>query len=98
MKYRGGNIHLSRRAVLNTVRYDSIDYPLSNLSKKFSHSKGGNSNVFLITNPADDEENAIKFCKYDLNNTNKQTKKRIARFSREVEALEEPKLAVVLMS
>lgn len=87
MNYYQRNIKLSpkNKRYLNTVRHDNIDYVLTPLSNS---SRGGNSNVFNIEDPNDNEIRIIKFCKYDLNNPNKETRKRIARFAREIEALQ----------
>lgn len=88
MKFIRNNIilHPKRQWYLNTLRNDNIDYILSHLPNSYNgRSKGGNSNVFTITN--DLEQNVIKFSKYDLLKMTEQTEKRILRFSREVEAL-----------
>ncbi len=89
MYFKSGNINLSPKLHLNTVRYDNIDYVLSPLSDSHDRSKGGNSNVFKITDPQAEESYVIKFSKYDVNNPIKPFNniKRIARFGREIEAL-----------
>lgn len=91
MYYSSGNIFLSpkKNQHKNTIRYDNVDYLLSPLDNKNPRSKGGNSNVFKIVNPQTDEDFVIKFSKYDVNSPLKPANniKRIARFSREIEAL-----------
>lgn len=91
MYFDSSNIHLSPKAKshLNIIRYDNIDYVLSPLSEKHDRSKGGNSNVFKLTDPQSETVEIIKFSKYDtkrpkfpVNNI-----KRITRFAREIEAL-----------
>ena len=91
MYFRSNNIWLSNKIHKNTIRYDNVDYLLDHLDDKHKKSKGGNSNVFLITDPNTDEEYVIKFCKFDVSNTNAMTRKRIVRFSREIEALKKAK-------
>jgi serine/threonine protein kinase len=87
--FHSGNIHLSKKMHRNTIRYDNVDYVLSPLSKEYDRSKGGNSNVFKISDPQSDELLIIKFSKYDVNSPTKPINniKRIARFGREIEAL-----------
>jgi serine/threonine protein kinase len=95
MKYINGNIILNpkKKSHLNTIRFDNVDYLLTNLNEKFKgKSKGGNSNVFNINNPNTGENLAIKFCKFDLTQIDKWSEKRILRFSREIEALEQSKI------
>ena len=90
MKFKNNNIklHTKRKGYLNTLRYDNVDYLLTNLSEKFNgKSKGGNSNVFNLKDPNTDENYAIKFSKFDLKNVKPWSEKRILRFLREIEAL-----------
>lgn len=89
MYFKSGNIHLSKKLYLNTVRYDNVDYVLSQLSDEYDRSKGGNSNVFKITDPQSEEVLIIKFSKYDVKSPTVPFNniKRIARFVREIEAL-----------
>lgn len=89
MYFKSGNINLSPHLYLNTIRYDNVDYVLSPLSEDYGRSKGGNSNVFKITDPQTEEVLIIKFCKYDVNAPTVPVNniKRIARFGREIEAL-----------
>jgi serine/threonine protein kinase len=87
--FKSGNIHLSPKLYLNTVRYDNVDYVLSPLSEAHDRSKGGNSNVFKLTDPQSEDVLIIKFSKYDINNPTYPVNniKRITRFGREIEAL-----------
>lgn len=89
MYFNYGNIHLSKKEIKNTVRYDNVDYLITHLSKKKKGSKGGNSNVFKLLNPQTDDEFVIKFSKYNINKPNNPINiiSRITRFAMEVEAL-----------
>ncbi len=89
MFFQLGNIHLSPKMHRNTIRYDNVDYVLSPLSKGFDRSKGGNSNVFKLSDPQSGEVLIVKFSKYDVNSPTQPINniKRIARFEREIEAL-----------
>lgn len=92
MQFNSGNITLSSKQPkerYNTIRYDNVDYVLSPLSNKYDRSKGGNSNVFKITDPQTEEVHVVKFSKYDENSptTPVNNIKRITRFDREIEAL-----------
>lgn len=89
MYYNYGNIHLSKKEFKNTIQYDNIDYLITPLNEQKKGSKGGNSNVFKLLNPQTDDEFVIKFSKYNVNKPNNPENiiSRIARFSREVEAL-----------
>jgi serine/threonine protein kinase len=89
MVFFNGNINLSAQLGRNIVTYDNIDYVISHLNPSHTRSKGGNSAVFKLTNPQTEEERIIKFSKYNVDNPFRPTNnvKRIARFSREVEAL-----------
>lgn len=89
MYFKSGNINLSPELHLNTIRYDNVDYVVSRLSEEYDRSKGGNSNVFKITDPQSEEVLIIKFSKYDVNAPVVPINniKRIARFGREIEAL-----------
>lgn len=90
MKYVGGNIKLDPiKLHFNTLRYDNTDYLLTNLSNDFNgKSKGGNSNVFKLSDPNTDESFVIKLSKFDLIKVSAWSEKRILRFQREIEALE----------
>lgn len=78
-----------RKARRNYLSYNEEDYVLSNLESSIDgKTKGGNSNVFNITNVNSETEFVIKICKFDLNQITKFSEKRITRFSREIEALE----------
>ena len=87
MYFRHDNIHLSLKSHLNIVRYDNVDYVLSPLSEEHDRSKGGNSNVFKLTDPQSETVRIIKFSKYDINNRTPRFIKRIIRFEKEIEAL-----------
>ena len=89
MYYNYGNIHLSKKEFKNTIQYDNVDYLITPLNEQKKGSKGGNSNVFKLLNPQTDDEFIIKFSKYNVNKPNNPENiiSRIARFSREVEAL-----------
>ncbi len=91
MNFKFGNINLSKDDYKNIIRYENVDYLIKPLSENYNGSKGGNSNVFILIDPEDESESIIKFCKYDLNKPNPFTIKRIARFNREIEALEAAK-------
>tara|TARA_B100000678_G_scaffold204187_1_gene171979 strand:+ start:13083 stop:14006 length:924 start_codon:yes stop_codon:yes gene_type:complete len=91
LKYKNGNIKLSKgkQVLRNYLNYDNEDYVLSNLENSIDgRTKGGNSNVFKITNANTQADYVIKVCKYDLNRITPFSEKRISRFSREIEALE----------
>jgi serine/threonine protein kinase len=89
MIFKKGNICLSIKETRNTIQHDNIDYLIVPLNKTKKGSKGGNSNVFKLIDPQSEEEFAIKFSKYNINKPSKPENliSRIARFSREVEAL-----------
>jgi serine/threonine protein kinase len=89
MNFNGSNINLSKKEVKNTIRYDNIDYLITDLSELKKGSKGGNSNVFKLLNPQTEDEFVIKFSKYNINKPNNPLNiiSRITRFAREVEAL-----------
>lgn len=97
MYFKYSNIHLSKKDLNNTVRYDNVDYLITPLSESKKGSKGGNSNVFNLLNPQTEEEFVIKFSKYNINKPNNPINiiSRITRFVREVEAL---KLSTKLQS
>lgn len=91
MKYKNNNIRLSRgkQAFKNYLNYDNEDYVLSHLENSIDgRTKGGNSNVFKITNANTKIEYVIKICKYNLRHITPFSEKRILRFNREIEALE----------
>lgn len=89
MRVSKGNIYLSKETYKNILRFDNIDYIIKPLNDKFSKSKGGNSNVFLIEDPQENTEYVIKFSKYNLNNKDGVANywDRIERFEREIGAL-----------
>jgi serine/threonine protein kinase len=89
MYYKYGNIYLSLKELKNTLRYQDVDYLLYPLNEDKKNSKGGNSNVFKLVNPQTEDEFAVKFSKYNIKKPDKPENiiSRIARFSREVEAL-----------
>lgn len=89
MRVSKGNIYLSKEAYKNILRYDNVDYIIKSLNDKFSKSKGGNSNVFLIEDPQEGTEYVIKFSKYNLNDKDGVANywDRIERFEREIGAL-----------
>jgi serine/threonine protein kinase len=89
MYFKSGNIYLSPKLHRNVIRYDNVDYIVSPLKQNSGKSKGGNSNVFKITDPQAEVELAIKFSKYDVNSPliPFNNIKRISRFGREIEAL-----------
>ncbi len=89
MYFKYGNIHLSKKDFKNTVRYDNVDYLITPLSESKKGSKGGNSNVFKLSNPQTEDEFVIKFSKYNINKPNNPINiiSRITRFAMEVEAL-----------
>lgn len=89
MRVSNGNIYLSKEEYKNILQYDNIDYIIKPLNDKFTKSKGGNSNVFLLQDPQEGNEFVIKFSKYNLNNKKDVADNwdRIKRFEREIEAL-----------
>lgn len=89
MHFNYRDIHLSKKEIKNTVRYDNVDYLVTHLSEKKKGSKGGNSNVFKLLDPQTDDEFVIKFSKYNINKPNNPVNiiSRITRFAMEVEAL-----------
>jgi len=89
MYFKYCNIHLSKKDFKNTVRYDNVDYLITPLSESKKGSKGGNSNVFKLSNPQTEDEFVIKFSKYNINKPNNPINiiSRITRFAMEVEAL-----------
>jgi len=89
MYFKYGNIHLSKKDFKNTVRCDNVDYLITPLSESKKGSKGGNSNVFKLSNPQTEDEFVIKFSKYNINKPNNPINiiSRITRFAMEVEAL-----------
>ncbi|PIQ48356.1 MAG: serine/threonine protein kinase [Cytophagales bacterium CG12_big_fil_rev_8_21_14_0_65_40_12] len=95
MLFQRNNIWLSKgkKVYLNTVRHDNIDYLLTQLNPDHEKSKGGNSNVFAVKDPNTEDEYVIKFCKFDIDNAQPWMKTRIARFEREIDALQTAKEA-----
>lgn len=89
MRVSKGNIYLSKEKYKDILRYDNVDYIIKSLNDRFSKSKGGNSNVFLIEDPQEGTEYVIKFSKYNLNDKGGVANywDRIERFEREIEAL-----------
>lgn len=89
MQVRYGNLALSDNTNRNIIRFDNVDYIIKPLNEEYSKSKGGNSNVFLLIDPQEKIEYVIKFSKYDLKDKNIQEKfwDRVARFEREIDAL-----------
>ncbi|MGB3106164.1 protein kinase domain-containing protein [Sphingobacterium siyangense] len=89
MRVSKGNIYLSKEEYNNILSYDNVDYIIKSLNDRFSKSKGGNSNVFLIEDPQEGTEYVIKFSKYNLNDKDGVANywDRIERFEREIEAL-----------
>jgi len=89
MYFRYGNIYLSKEEFKNTIRYDNVDYIIYPLNDSYKRSKGGNSNVFKLLNPQNEDEFVIKFSKYNINKPSNPVNiiSRITRFEREVEAL-----------
>lgn len=89
-----GNINLSKKKHLNVLRYDNVDYLIKSLNENYSKSKGGNSSVFLLFEPQEKVEYVVKFSKYNLNDKKIKNKfwDRIARFQREIDALEIAKI------
>lgn len=82
----GNTIRLSKDRSKNYVRYKGYDYKLTSLSKYGS--RGGNSNVFILSDPnKTSSDRIIKICRSPLNATQKKEKERIYRFEREIKAL-----------
>jgi serine/threonine protein kinase len=90
MRAARGNIFLSKNKLKNTLRYKNVDYFIRPLSEDFPKSKGGNSNVFVLLDPQEQEEYVIKLSKYNLNNKKLLSKNwdRVERFDREIKALQ----------
>jgi len=85
-----GKIICSADELKNTLTYKNVDYVFKSLDPEFpNQSKGGNSNVFILTEAQEGKEYVIKLSKYDLNDKSKVLKNsdRIQRFEREIEAL-----------
>lgn len=89
MRVFNENIYLSNEEHRNILRYNNVDYLIKPLNRKFSKSKGGNSNVFLLIDSQEETEYVVKFSKYNLNDKKIVSKNwdRIERFDREIEAL-----------
>jgi serine/threonine protein kinase len=85
-----GKIICSADELKNTLTYKNVDYVFKSLDPEFpNQSKGGNSNVFILTEAQEGKEYVIKLSKYDLNDkfTVLKNSDRIQRFEREIEAL-----------
>ncbi len=80
----------------NFIEYDEKTYLLKNINEEYKSSKGGNSSVFILYDPSDDEEEkVIKISNYARPNrrTSKFNNKRYSRFIQEIEALKKAKKA-----
>lgn len=93
MIYIDSNIKLSSKkfGYKNTLRIGTITYSVASLSEKHKKSKGGNSSVFKLLNPNNNQEFAIKFLKFPFNSTTKNHIKQNIRFTNEIAALKEAK-------
>ncbi len=81
------NIYCSDEPRKNILEYEDKFFEIYNLS--VSGSKGGNSRVFKLFDPNNENFLIIKFCKYFLSKRNEESiKQRIDRFYREIEALQ----------
>ena len=89
MRVSKGNIYLSKDKSKNILRNENVDYVLTALNEQFPRSKGGNSNVFFLSDPQEKTEYVVKFSKYNLNDKDTVSYfwDRIERFEREIGAL-----------
>lgn len=92
MDYKKKNICCSNDIKRNILEHEEVFYRIAELSTNSDRAgKGGNSNVFKLIDPNDDETYIIKFCKYYLGGSNERIKNRIYRFDNEIRALEKAK-------
>ncbi len=89
MIYKDGNILLSPNSNHNIIENDGKFYPVVPLNENFPNSRGGNSAVFKLIDPNDEElEYAIKFSKFP---NNRSYVKQNLRFQNEIDALNQAK-------
>ena len=90
---KNGFVQLAINSYDNYLNIINHDFILEWLDVEQEGSKGGNSNVFILKNPEDDEGNSsleliIKICKFSINKHHaKKAKVRKKRFWREIGAL-----------
>jgi serine/threonine protein kinase len=89
MQLRSENIILSKGKLAgqNFLLHDRIYYRIEHLSTSGRRSRGGNSFVFKLINPNDEQEYVIKFSRYALEDSINEN----IRFEREIDALCEAK-------
>jgi len=92
MRIYKGKIVCSEDESLNILEYEEVFYQFQKLSEQdFSGGKGGNSTVFKLFDPNEQDYYIVKFCKYNILNKNEKIRKRIYRFENEIKALEKAK-------
>jgi len=89
LRISGKNIICSDDASKNILEHEGVFYNIEKLSENAGNrgGKGGNSNVFKLQDPNDDEWYIVKFCNYPLNANQDWLRKRIYRFESEITAL-----------
>ena len=90
MFLQNNKLELDKRKLRNVYNLaDGNDYLFLSLHPDLRTPRGGNSYLFTLRNPSqeDEEDKVIKICKSWSNSTNEFHQKRISRFSREILAL-----------
>lgn len=88
MKFENDNITLDLNSFYNNFIYlNDAEFELRYLDDKKPYNKGASSNIFLLVDPSDeDEDRVIKICKTHLNKNGAKNKKKRKRFQREIKA------------